>query len=278
MAPALVLLGVLGAVVGSFLNVVAHRVPDGRSVVRPRSACPACGHPIRWYDNLPILSWLVLGGRCRDCRAPIPARYPLVEASTAAAYVLVGWWWLSGLRTAPLADAIADLLLLTALLTFLAASIVLAVIDARVHRLPDAIVLPTAVAVAVLLTAAAWLAGDWADLGTAGIGATALAAFYLLLAIIVPGGMGLGDVKLALPIGLLLGWFGIPSLVVGALGAFLLGGAYGLILVLLRRRGRRGRVAFGPWMLLAAWVGIIAGNAIAGAYLRLFGLQMGGTA
>jgi len=270
------LLGVLGALVGSFLNVVIARVPDGRSIVRPRSSCPACGHPIRWFDNVPLVSWFALRGRCRDCGSRISARYPLVEAATTAGFALVGSWWLRGTGHASAAQLVGEVSVLVALLWFLAAAIALAVIDARVHRLPDVIVLTTAGAVAVLLVTAAAVTGSWGALATAGIGAVSLTVLYLLLAVLVPGGMGLGDVKLALPIGLLLGWFGVPSLIVGGFGAFLLGGLYGLILVLLRQRGRRGKVAFGPWMLLAAWVGIVAGNPIADGYLGLFGLAPGG--
>lgn len=245
-------------------------------MVRPGSSCPSCGHQVRWFDNVPIVSWLVLRGRCRDCGARISAQYPIIEAATAAGFVLVGWWWLSGVRLSPTSVLIGDLLILVALCWFLAAGIALAVIDARVQRLPDVIVLPTASVVAVILVIAAALTGEWMPLVTAVGAAVVLALFYLILAFAVPGGMGFGDVKLALPIGLLLGWFGIPSVLIGAFGAFVLGGVYGIILMMLRRRGAKGRMAFGPWMILAAWVGIIAGDWIADGYLRLIGMSTEG--
>ena len=155
------LAGVLGAVVGSFLNVVIHRVPAGLSVVRPPSACPACSSPVRAYDNVPVLSWLVLRAKCRDCGAPISARYPLVELGTAAAFVVVaailGPQLVLGTAVLPL---IAELVVLLALLYLAAVSIALAAIDLDVHRLPNSIVLPAYLVGGVALTVAAIAAGE----------------------------------------------------------------------------------------------------------------------
>ena len=207
------LAGGLGAVVGSFLNVVIHRVPAGLSVVRPPSACPACSSPVRAYDNVPVLSWLVLRAKCRDCGAPISARYPLVELGTAAAFVVVaailGPQLVLGTAVLPL---IAELVVLLALLYLAAVSIALAAIDLDVHRLPNSIVLPAYLVGGVALTVAAIAAGDLVSLARAAAGAGILFAFYLVLALIAPRGMGMGDVKLAGVLGLFLGWFGrIPA-------------------------------------------------------------------
>lgn len=268
------LAGVLGAVVGSFLNVVIHRVPAGLSVVRPPSACPACSSPVRAYDNVPVLSWLVLRAKCRDCGAPISARYPLVELGTAAAFVVVaailGPQLVLGTAVLPL---IAELVVLLALLYLAAVSIALAAIDLDVHRLPNSIVLPAYLVGGVALTVAAIAAGDLVSLARAAAGAGILFAFYLVLALIAPRGMGMGDVKLAGVLGLFLGWFGWEALAVGALAAFLLGGLYGVILILGRRARRTTGIPFGPWMLAGAWVGILFGEPIARGYLAAFGLE-----
>jgi leader peptidase (prepilin peptidase)/N-methyltransferase len=268
------LAGVLGAVVGSFLNVVIHRVPAGLSVVRPPSACPACSSPVRAYDNVPVLSWLILRAKCRDCGAPISARYPLVELGTAAAFVVVaamlGPQLVIGTAVLPL---IAELVVLLALLYLAAVSIALAAIDLDVHRLPNSIVLPAYLVGGVALTVAAIAAGDLVSLARAAAGAGILFAFYLVLALIAPRGMGMGDVKLAGVLGLFLGWFGWEALAVGALAAFLLGGLYGVILILARRARRTTGIPFGPWMLAGAWVGILFGEPIARGYLAAFGLE-----
>jgi len=268
------LAGVLGAVVGSFLNVVIYRVPAGLSVVSPPSACPACSSPVRPYDNIPVLSWLILRARCRDCDAPISARYPLIELGTAVAFVVVaamlGPQLVLGTPVMPLA---AELLVLGALLYLAAISIALAAIDLDVHRLPNTIVLPAYLVGGVALTVAAGATGDLESLARAAAGAGILFAFYLALALIAPRGMGMGDVKLAGALGLFLGWFGWEALAVGALAAFLLGGLFGVILILARRARRTTGIPFGPWMLAGAWVGILFGEPIARGYLAAFGLE-----
>ncbi|MER3390267.1 MAG: prepilin peptidase [Microcella sp.] len=268
------LAGVLGAAVGSFLNVVIHRVPAGLSVVHPPSACPVCSSPVRAYDNIPVLSWLILRAQCRDCGAPISARYPLVELGCAVAFVGVavalGPQWVPDLL---FADLLAQLIVLGALLYLAAISIALAAIDLDVHRLPNLIVLPAYLVGAVALTAAAIATGDLVSVSRAAAGAGILFAVYLVLALVAPRGMGMGDVKLAGVLGLFLGWFGWDALAVGSLAAFLLGGIYGVILILARRARRTTGIPFGPWMLAGAWVGILFGEPIARGYLAAFGLE-----
>ena len=268
-----IFVGVFGSLIGSFLNVVVYRVPAGRSVVRPPSACGACGAAIRWYDNIPVISWLVLRGRCRDCDAAISVRYPLVELGTALAFTIVALLFLPAVlaATAP-AGVVAALLALVAFLYLSAISIALALIDLDVHRLPNAITLPGYAIGAALLVPAALLAGEPGRVLGAAVGMIALAGFYLLLAVIRPGGMGMGDVKLAGVLGLFLGYLSWGALIVGALGAFLLGGIFSLALIVARRAGRASRIPFGPWMLAGAWLGIIAGDWIAGGYLSIIGL------
>ncbi|MCC2333205.1 prepilin peptidase [Cellulomonas wangsupingiae] len=254
----LALAGLTGLAVGSFLNVVVWRVPRDESVVRPPSACPSCGHAIRRRDNVPIVSWVALRARCRDCGARISARYPLVEGATAVLFVLATWWAL---------ERPDGLWLLPVLWYLVAVGVALALIDVDTHRLPDRIVLPSYVVVAVLLVVASAGTGQWDAMLRAAIGMAALWLFYFTLVMVYPRGMGFGDVKLSGVLGMVLAWFGWGSLVVGAFAAFACGGLYGLVLIALRRAGRTSQVPFGPWMLLGAAIGIVAGPQIWTAYL-----------
>jgi leader peptidase (prepilin peptidase)/N-methyltransferase len=274
-----VLGGVLGLLIGSFLNVVVYRVPAGMSVVAPASACPKCGGAIRGFDNVPVLSWLVLRGRCRDCREPISARYPLVELATGLLFVAVAlrfWPVASGATTLPggATDAglAARLLLLVAFLYLMAISVALALIDLDTHTLPNAITYPSYVVLAVLLAGVSALGGDWMPFVRGLIGAAVLGVAYLVLAVAVPGGMGLGDVKLAGILGLVLAYLGWGPLAVGAFAAFLLGGTFSIVLMVMRKAGRKSGIPFGPWMLAGAWVGILVGGPVWTAYLGTIGL------
>lgn len=261
--------GAMGLLIGSFLNVVIHRVPAGISVVRPGSACPQCHAAIRSFDNVPVVSWLVLGGRCRDCHAPISARYPLVELSTGLLFAMVTLW----LVAAPVSEGeSASVLVVVAFLYFMAISVALTMIDLDTHRLPNAIVLPAYPVLLALLTLASALSADWTALLRGLVGMLALAGAYLLLALVVPGGMGFGDVKLAGVLGLALAYLGWGPLAVGSFGAFLLGGTFAIVLVASRRAGRRSGIPFGPWMLGGAWLGVFFGADIWNGYLSLIGL------
>ena len=249
-----------GLIVGSFLNVVVHRVPRGQSVVRPRSACPGCGATIRARDNLPVVSWLVLRGRCRDCRERISLRYPVVEALTGALFAGVM------VRFAVTQD---QPWALPAFWYLAAAGVALALIDLEHHRLPNSIILPSYVVLAVLFTVATWGTGDWPALLRAVLGGVALWLGYFLLLLVKPGGMGFGDVKLAGVLGGCLAWLGWGAFAVGAFAAFLLGGAVAIGLLLAGRAGRRTTIPFGPWMIGGAAVGVAVGEPLWSAYLGL---------
>jgi len=247
-----VLVALLGLAVGSFLNVVVWRVPRGESVVSPPSACPRCGHEIRARDNIPVVSWLILRGRCRDCGEPISARYPLVEAMTAILFAATAWFagpsWV-----------------LPALLYLAGIGVALTLIDLDTKRLPNAIVLPSYAVGGLLLALASWNPGgasDWGAYVRALIGCAILYAFYFTLVLVYPAGMGFGDVKLAGVLGLYLGWFGWAALVTGAFAAFLLGGLFAIGMLVTGRAGRKSSVPFGPWMLLGAAVGIVLGEQV----------------
>jgi leader peptidase (prepilin peptidase) / N-methyltransferase len=265
--------GVLGLLIGSFLNVVIYRVPLGRSVVQPASACPGCSTPIQPRDNVPVLSWLLLRGRCRNCNAGISWRYPAVEFGTGLLFLLAAILTVPeilGASTVP--QVISAILITVAFLWFAAVSVALALIDIDVHRLPDRIVLPGYIVGVVLLGVASVLSGDGDRALRAGIAMIALAAAYFLMALIYPGGMGLGDVKLAGLIGLYLGFTGWGALAVGALSAFILAGIFAGVLIATGKATRKSGIPFGPWMLAGAWVGLAAGQPIAAGYLSLFGL------
>ena len=246
--------GLVGLVVGSFLNVVAWRVPNGQSIVRPPSACPQCGHEIRRRDNVPVVSWLILRGKCRDCAAPISRTYPVTEAVTGLLFVLV--FWKFGLGVEFIAYA------------YLAAlAVVLTRIDLAVHRLPDVLVLPAYPILVVLFAIECAITGEWWPLATAAIGGAILFAIYFVAALIYPGGMGFGDVKLAGVLGLALGWLGWGPLVIGAFSAFLLGGVVGIILLATKRAGRRSGIPFGPFMFGGAALGIAFGGQLWDLYV-----------
>lgn len=266
--------GILGLLIGSFLNVVVWRLPRGESLSHPASSCPKCSHAIRWWDNIPIASWLVLRGRCRDCGEPISAQYPLVEFGTGAFFAGVAWWAMAD-RVSTSSTSGIDLPAIIALVAFLylaAVSVALTLIDLETHTLPNKIVLPAYLVGAVLLSGASLFLGDPGAIVRAAIGMAAMFGAYLLMSISYPGGMGFGDVKLAGVLGLFLGWLGWGQLVVGSFAAFVLGGVFSIILLALRRAGRKSGIPFGPWMLAGAWVGIFSGDNISTGYLALFGL------
>jgi leader peptidase (prepilin peptidase)/N-methyltransferase len=246
--PLLVLVGLLGLAIGSFLNVVIHRVPAGLSVVSPPSHCPDCSSPIRARHNIPVVGWLLLRGRCASCGLPIPARYPLVEALTGVLFVLVTWR----------AVQLDQLAAVPALLAFTAVGVALSAIDLDVRRLPDVLVLPAYPLLAGLLAVAAGARGDWGSLGRAALGAALLFGCFLAMTLAYPAGMGFGDVKLSGVIGLVLGWFSWSTLAVGAFAGFFLGALVGVVVMATSPLGRKAAVPFGPFMvagaLLALWV------------------------
>ena len=257
---------VVGLLVGSFLNVVIARVPQGGSVVRPRSRCPGCDSPIAPRDNIPLLSWLLLAGKCRSCLKPIPMVYPLVEAGTGLGWLAVGlWavgdperWWI-----APLA------------LAWVSAGIALLVIDIQHHRLPNALVYPMYPITVVGLMLADVGAGQspWSSvIGGALLWVVPLGLIYVLTR---GRGMGLGDVKIAVPLGATLGWFGMPVALVGLIGAFVLGALVGVI-ALTRSSWAAGnrvrRIAFGPFLLAGAAASAVWGASLWQGYVTFVGL------
>jgi len=251
--------GLIGLLIGSFLNVVIHRVPKGESVIRPASACPGCQTPIRPRDNIPVAGWLLLKGKCRGCSAEISTRYPVVELGTGVLFAVMALRF--GLDP-----------VLPAFLYLAAVGIALGVIDLDCKRLPDKLTLPSYPVAAVLLGAAALAGSDSGDPLRALIGGAAMYAIYFALCFAYPAGMGFGDVKLAGVLGFYTAWIGWGAWAVGLFLGFFLGGAFGFLLILVRRGGRKTAVPFGPFMLLGVLVAILAGEEIAQAYLGTTGL------
>jgi leader peptidase (prepilin peptidase) / N-methyltransferase len=244
------LAAVVGAIFGSFLNVVAYRLPRGESLSRPRSRCPQCQTPIRPYDNVPVLSWLALRGRCRSCRAPISARYPLVEAVTGLLCGLVV------LRYGFDEDAILGLVLVLLLVP-------ITLIDLDHRIIPNKLTLLGAVLAPAIL---ALTAPD--AIPEHLIAAAAAGGFFLLAALAYPRGMGMGDVKLAFVLGLFLGRAVAPALFVALVAGTLVGAA-----IIARKgaaEGRKTAVPFGPFLALGGVVALLVGDAMVDWYLGTF--------
>jgi leader peptidase (prepilin peptidase) / N-methyltransferase len=247
---ALTFAGVLGAIVGSFLNVVAYRLPRHDSLVRPASHCPSCESPVRPYDNVPILSYLLLRGRCRNCGAKISRRYPLVEAATAA--LCVG---------AVLAhSSAAGLALSVALILVLVPA---AVIDLEHRIIPNQLNAAGAV-IALALGIGLDAGGEPERL----IAAAAAGGFLLAAALAYPGGMGMGDVKLAAVMGLFLGRAVAAAVMIALIAGVLVGA-----LIIARkgtRAGRKTAVPFGPFLALGGLVSVFVGQEIVHVYVHHF--------
>lgn len=247
----------VGLVAGSYLNVVIHRLPRGVSTVLPRSRCPACGAAIRPLDNVPLVSWLALGGRCRHCRAPISPRYPAVEAVTAALFVLC----MERFGPSP-AAAVAAL--------FCALMIALAGIDVEHYLLPDRITLPGIALGIAVQPFVGWNGDGWqavlqGALGAAVGGGVLLAAYGSWWLVRREEGLGLGDVKMLAMIGAFLGWRGVVVTV--ALGAGT-GALFGLGLIALGRGGMRSKLPFGAFLALAGLIALFFGQTLVRLYLE----------
>jgi leader peptidase (prepilin peptidase)/N-methyltransferase len=231
----------LGAMAGSFANVAIHRLPRQESLVAPRSRCPHCGHLIRARDNIPVLSFLWLRGRCRDCGRPISWRYPLVEALTALLF-LAAWWWF-GLSLGALRAVIFSLIM-----------VVVIFVDLDHRIIPNTLTYPGLV-VGLLLAGAGGPRGFLMSL----LAAAGAGVVFLLIAVISRGGMGGGDIKLAAVMGAFLGW---PVIAAAMFISFTLGGLVGLALLITGVRRRKDPVPFGPFMAVGGLIALFWGEAL----------------
>ena len=239
-----------GLAIGSFLNVVIVRLPERRSLWRPGSACPGCGAAIAWYDNIPVLSFLALGGRCRACRMAISWRYPIIELLTGVAFLF------AYIEFGPTGRFLTAALLLSVLIAVTA-------IDLRFQIIPDAITLPGI------------LVGVLANLGTGAtpwldsvVGVLVGGGVFFVIILVQPAGMGGGDMKLGAMLGAFLGW---KVLCFSLFVAVIAGGALAIVLLATGLRGRKDPVPFGPFLALGGATGLFWGERVVAWYVRGFG-------
>lgn len=260
--------GFFGLIFGSFATAAAHRLkprgegeesaPAPASLVKDRSRCPHCGHVIAAYDNVPVVSYLVLRGRCRNCGQRISLRYPMIELATGILFAGAAWRYGATLHAAVYAGLFWTLVVLTA-------------IDIDTHKLPSRIIYPAFVVAVVGLVAVAAVDDSFHRLVGAALGALMFGGFLFIVAFIYPAGMGLGDVRLAFLLGLFLGYQGGPGLTgVGMFLSFLIGGVGGIVTVAAKKGDRKSALAFGPYLALGTTVAIFAGQRVLDAYLNLF--------
>ena len=250
---------VIGAIVGSFLNVCIYRIPAGKSIISPPSSCPLCGHRIRWYQNIPILSWLALGARCAACKASISPRYPLIEALTGGLFVLVLWHY--GFSWGTLVYWL-----------LLAALVVITFIDLDHRIIPDVISLP-GIAVGFLTSfLIPWLPWHESLLGILAGGGSLFLVAWLYELIAKREGMGGGDIKLLAMLGAFLGWKAIFPVI---FLASLVGTLIGVPLMLLQKGDSRLAIPFGPFLATAAVVYLFWGPRLIDWYLGFFVPQGG---
>ena len=256
---------ILGLVLGSFANVPIQRWPRGGTVSEPkRSACPGCGAAIRASDNIPLVSWLALRGRCRHCGQPIPVRYLLVEAATGALFAGVAWTW--GLDS-----------LLPALLVLTWALVVATAIDLEFRIIPNRLTYRLPLVLLPLVVAAAAYDEAWTDLGRAAITAIALPAVMLLLSEafrLLRGqpGIGMGDIKLVISLGLIVGYLGGLEIVVFAYGAVISAVVIAVLLMLLGKAKLASRIPFGPYLAIGTMLVVLAGEPLTALVRMMLGL------
>lgn len=243
------MLALFGLCVGSFLNVLIYRIPKGEEFVRTPSHCMKCGHNLKWYENIPLVSWLIQGGKCRACGTKLSAQYPIVEALNGAMWLLTGILYKGDWITVALYCGLFSLLL------------TLSVIDWRTFTIPNGINL------AIFILGIIRLVTDLKNWPLYVVGMLSVSLVFLLLYVLTRGnGLGMGDIKLVGAAGLLLGWQNM-------LLAVLVGSLSGAVIHSIRMRGGEGKkLAFGPYLAAGMWLAALAGEPIISAYLGLFGL------
>jgi leader peptidase (prepilin peptidase)/N-methyltransferase len=251
-----VISGVYGLVIGSFLNVVIWRVPRKESIVRPPSHCPGCDTKIANRDNVPVASWLLLRGRCRNCDTRISVRYPFVELFTALLFAAVG---------ARFAHSWA----LPAYLVLAGVLVALSAIDLEHFILPNRILYPADVAALVLLSVASAASHDWSAFVRALLAGAVAFSIFFAIHVASPRGMGFGDVRLAFLLGLSLGWLGWGEVAGGLFAGFLYGAVVGVVLIAVKIRGRKQQIPFGPFLAAGTMTFVLFGAPLVDFYSRL---------
>lgn len=271
----IVIAAVYGLIFGSFANAVAYRVPTGETLWS-RSHCPKCEAQIHWWQNIPVLSWLALRGKCANCKNPISFQYPAIELLTSALFAVLTWSVIDkGLVEdyTSITSLIGVLLVIVALCYFAFIGVVLSIIDLKTQRLPDVLVLPTFVVSLVLLSASALLIDEPSRILTMFICAVASSFLYGILWFFFPNGFGFGDVKLMLVVGAILGWFSVGQAVLGVMLPFIVLSVVALPLMLVKIVGRKTKAPLGPWIILGAIISIMFGDIIVNTYLSVGGFQ-----
>ena len=233
----------IGLSLGSFANVLIVRIPIGESVMG-RSHCPNCHEKIIFRDLIPVISWVALKRKCRNCNSRISEMYPIVECITA---ILV----IATIFLLPLGPY------LIAWILFAPLSVALSAIDLQTFRLPNSLVLAATISTLIFIVLNSVFIGSWNEFKTAIIAAFSSSFFFWIVRLLSRGGMGLGDVKLAFPIGLLLGYLGWEHAVLGLFVAFLLGAIVGIALIVFRGASRKTPLPFGPFMLAGSWLALL---------------------
>jgi len=246
----------LGLIFGSFLNVVIHRVPRGESISKPRSRCPSCATEIAWHDNVPVLSWLRLRGRCRQCSARISVRYPAVELITAAGFAVM-------------ALRIGANWVLPAYLLFVAMLVTLSAIDIDTRTIPNRVLYPAGFAGASLLGLGGLVDADARALAWAAAGFAMGFAILFVIWFVAPGGMGYGDVRFAGYLGLHLGYLSLGHVALGLFAGFLLGAMSGVVLLVGSTRDRKTKIPFGPFLATGAFIAVVFGDPLINVYLGI---------
>lgn len=249
------MVGLIGLAIGSFLNVVIYRVPRRESVVSPRSSCTACNTELSVVDNIPLISWVVLHGKCRTCHAPISIRYPAIELATAVLFTALAVRFTTD-------SALPGFLFFTAVL------IAVSVIDLDYYIVPNRIVLVALATSVPLLTATAVVDDRGSDLKNALIGMLAASGGLAILHFAYPRGMGMGDVKLALILGLYLGWLSLGHVFLGIFLGFLLGSIVGLMLIATGLRSRSQHLPFAPFLASGSLLAVFVGESILNWYMN----------
>ena len=246
-----VMLALFGLCVGSFLNVLIYRIPKGEEFVKTPSHCMSCGHKLSWYENIPVFSWMLQGGKCRHCGVKLSAQYPIVEIMNGAMWLLTGVIYRGDWLTVALYCGLFSMLL------------VLTVIDWRTFTIPNGVNLT------IFILGLVRLVTDLDNWLLYVIGMVSVSLVFLLLYALTGGnGLGMGDIKLVGAAGLLLGWQNM-------LLAVLVGSVSGAVIHSIRMRGGEGRkLAFGPYLAAGIWLAALAGGPIIAAYLGLFGLSL----
>ena len=271
----IIIAAVYGLIFGSFANAVAYRVPTGETLWS-RSHCPKCEAQIHWWQNIPVLSWIALRGKCANCKNPISVQYPVIELLTSVLFGLMAW------RTVSLYGAsdnwnvyamVAAVLIGITLCYFAFIGVVLSIIDLKTQRLPDVLVLPTFVVSLVLLSAAALLIDEPSRILTMVICAVVSSFLYSILWFFFPNGFGFGDVKLMLVVGAILGWFSVGQAVLGVMLPFIILSVVALPLMLVKIVGRKTKAPLGPWIIFGAVISIMFGDIIVNTYLSVGGFQ-----